>query len=67
MRCRSFVTRRWFAIMYRHAFMTRVEVPSATQIESVARMRAQFKRLSDRKQAWLPNQLSNQLTNQPTN
>jgi hypothetical protein len=46
---RGFVTRRWFEITYRHAFLQRVEVPMATMMQSVARMRRQFVGLMGRK------------------
>lgn len=48
---RGIVTRKWFEIQYRHAFLERVEIPAAIKLEALARMRAQVVLMSGRKQA----------------
>jgi hypothetical protein len=47
---RGFVTRKWFEIQYRHAFLERVEIPAAIKLEALARMRAQVVLMAGRKQ-----------------
>ena len=49
---RGFVTRKWFAIQFRRAFLERVECPAAVQLQAIARMRAQFVLLAGRKEGY---------------